>query len=205
MADTKRVLICVPCMDMVNAQFCQSLATLRRSCETQIIFQIGSLIYNSRNQLAGLAIKGGYDYTFWLDSDMVFAPETLEYMIEVLEEKNLDILSGLYFRRQPPFTPVIFSKLEINDEGCHWEDNIDIPDSLFEVEGIGFGCVLMRTEIFIEVFNKFVFFLLISCIKFRKNSIKFVNRLLSIINIGLEMSHCLFSFLCFFVEVLGVF
>lgn len=155
MADTKRVLICVPCMDMVNAQFCQSLATLRRSCETQIIFQIGSLIYNSRNQLAGLAIKGGYDYTFWLDSDMVFAPETLEYMIEVLEEKNLDILSGLYFRRQPPFTPVIFSELEINDEGCHWEDNIDIPDSLFEVEGIGFGCVLMRTEIFIEVFNKF--------------------------------------------------
>lgn len=151
----KKVLICVPCMDMVNAQFCQSLATLRKTVETHIVFQIGSLIYNSRNYLAGMAIKGGYDYTFWLDSDMVFAPETLEYMISVLEGKNLDILSGLYFRRQPPFTPVVFGKLDIDDKGCHWEDYGDIPESLFECEGIGFGCVLMRTEIFVAVFNKF--------------------------------------------------
>lgn len=151
----KKVLIAVPSMDMVSAQFCQSLATLQRTLETKVVFQIGSLIYNSRNALAGLAIQQGFDYTFWLDSDMVFAPETLSYMIKVLEKNDLDILSGLYFRRQPPFTPVLFSKLEIDEQGCHWEDYNDFPDSLFECEGIGFGCVLMRTDIFVAVFNKF--------------------------------------------------
>ena len=151
----KKVLIAVPCMDMVSAQFCQSLATLKKYIDTEVIFQIGSLVYTSRNNLAGLAVKGAYDYVFWLDSDMVFAPETLGYMVDVLEEKDLDILSGLYFRRQPPFTPVVFSKLKIDEEGCHWENRDDIPSSLFECEGIGFGCVLMRTGVFVDVFNKY--------------------------------------------------
>lgn len=151
----KKVLIAVPCMDMVSAQFCQSLATLKKYIDTEVIFQIGSLIYNSRNALAGNAITGAYDYTFWLDSDMVFSPETLGYMINVLEKENIDILSGLYFRRQPPFSPVVFKKLQIDEEGCHWENYDDVPSSLFECEGIGFGCVLMRTEIFINLFNKY--------------------------------------------------
>ena len=150
-----KIMIAVPCMDQVPTPFCQSMSMIQKVGETAVAYQMGSLIYTSRNELAAKAVRIGADYVFWLDSDMVFSPETLGYMINVLEKENIDILSGLYFRRQPPFSPVVFKKLQIDEEGCHWENYDDVPSSLFECEGIGFGCVLMRTEVFITLFNKY--------------------------------------------------
>ena len=47
-----KTLIAVPCMDSVPSQFAQSLAMLQKVDECAIAFQIGSLIYTSRNELA---------------------------------------------------------------------------------------------------------------------------------------------------------
>lgn len=152
----KKILIAVPCMDQVPAQFCQSLATLEKPGPTMVAFQVGSLIYTSRNQLAAMAIQKEVDYIFWLDSDMMFAPATLRHMVKVLEERcdEQTILSGVYFRRVEPFTPVAFSKLDLS-EAPKWENIAELPDDLFEVEGIGFGCVLAPTQVFMDVLAKF--------------------------------------------------
>ena len=55
----RRILIGVPCMDMVSAMFTQSLAMLQRpkDCDVAIMLNIGSLVYDSRNQIAKAAIK----------------------------------------------------------------------------------------------------------------------------------------------------
>ena len=152
----KKILIAVPCMDMVSARFAQSLTTLKKVGECTVSFLIGSLIYDSRNKLAGMAVEMEADYILWLDSDMVFRPDTLERMMKVMDEHpEVDILSGLYFRRGAPFTPVLFSKLEGDEEGnCVWEDVHELPDELFEVAGCGFGCVLMRTELLLDIAAK---------------------------------------------------
>ena len=150
----KKTLIAIPCMDQVPTQFCQSLATLEKPGPTVVAFQIGSLIYTSRNQLAAEAIRQGADYIFWLDSDMMFVPQTLKYMMQVLEQQDEEtILSGLYFRRVAPFSPVAFDKLDIDEN--KWSNITEVPDGLFEVEGIGFGCVLMPTQAAIDVQAKF--------------------------------------------------
>lgn len=152
----KKILIAVPCMDMVSARFAQSLSTLKKVGKCTVSFFIGSLIYDSRNRLASMAVEMEADYILWLDSDMIFSPDTLEYMVKILEEnKEVDVLSGLYFRRGHPFTPVLFSKLEVNEEGIlEWDDVHEIPDGLFEVAGCGFGCVLMRTELLLDLASK---------------------------------------------------
>lgn len=144
----KKILIAVPCMDMVSARFAQSLATLKKVDHCVVSFLMGSLIYDSRNKLAGYALQMEADYILWLDSDMVFRPDTLEKMIQTFDEHpEIDILSGLYFKRAHPFTPVLYKKLdELEDGTVDYEDYIDIPDELFEVAGCGFGCVLMRTD-----------------------------------------------------------
>lgn len=115
----------------------------------------GSLIYTSRNDLARMAIQIEADYVFWLDSDMVFEPDTLVRMMDTLKKNDLDILTGLYFRRVPPYSPVLFDRLDIEDEVCKWSEFKDLPDSLFEVGGCGFGCVLMKTDVFFDVQTKF--------------------------------------------------
>lgn len=148
-----KVLIAVPCMDQVPAQFAQCLATLGKVDKTIVAFQIGSLVYTSRNDLVQIAIKQGCDYIFWLDSDMMFPPDVLVRMFEDL--KHGDIVSGLYFRRVAPFTPVIYDKLDIDDTGCHYTEPKDIPDGIFEVAGCGFGCVLLPTDIMLDVLEKY--------------------------------------------------
>ena len=108
-----RILIAVPCMDQVPAPFCQSLAMLRKVGDCVLSMQMGSLIYTSRNSLAMKAIQTEADYVLWLDSDMVFEPDTLERLMKTLTENNLDIVTGLYFRRVPPYSPVLFDMLEM--------------------------------------------------------------------------------------------
>lgn len=151
-----RILIAVPCMDQVPAPFCQSLAMLRKVGDCVLSMQMGSLIYTSRNSLAMKAIQTEADYVLWLDSDMVFEPDTLERLMKTLTENNLDIVTGLYFRRVPPYSPVLFDMLEMRrDAICEWTEFKEIPNELFEVGGCGFGCVLMKTDPFIDIQAKF--------------------------------------------------
>ena len=108
------------------------------------------------NDLALQAITTGFDWVFWLDSDMTFQPDILARMMKTAEEKNIDFLSGLYFRRVQPYTPVAFDHLEVNEDGdCEWSNIEEIPEELFEVSGCGFGCVLIKTSVLDAVREKY--------------------------------------------------
>lgn len=144
-----KILVCVPAMDMVASGFAQSLAMLRKGGhEVSIMFQCGSLVYDSRNKLAKEALKMGVDYTMWFDSDMIFMPDT---MLKLLEADK-PFVSGMYFRRSHPYTLVAFD--EIDCENKKWTD-AKIPTELTTVGGVGFGCVLLKTEVLFEVAAKF--------------------------------------------------
>ena len=151
-----KVLIAIPCMDQVPAPFAQSLAMIRKGeNEAAVAFQMGSLIYTSRNSLAAKAIEMEADLILWLDSDMVFSPDLLLRLQKRMDEDELDIVTGLYFRRVPPFTPVIFDGLEMTEKGCEWSEFTEIGTDPFEVGGCGFGCVLMKAEVLMNVQGKF--------------------------------------------------
>lgn len=147
-----KILVCVPCMDMVASGFAQSLAMLQKGGhETAICFECGSLIYDARNKLAKTAITMGADYTMWFDSDMIFQPDT---MVKLLEHKDeAGIVSGVYFRRSPPYTPVAFDEMDI--ENRKWTD-INLPDKPTKVGGVGFGCVLVATDVLLSVADQFM-------------------------------------------------
>ena len=154
---SKKILIAVPCMDMVSARFASSLATLKKGVGDCIVsFIIGSLVYDSRNRLAEYAVRIDADYILWLDSDMTFPPDVLERMMKVLDEHDdIDILTGLYFRRSTPFTPVAFDVLETDEKGeLVFENMDDVPEGIREVAGCGFGCVLMKTDCLFDIAGK---------------------------------------------------
>ena len=150
-----KTLIAVPCMDQVPAPFAQALATLETVGECKVAFQIGSLIYTSRNDLAVRALRYDADYVLWLDSDMIFSPDTFKRLLKHMDK--YDIVSGLYYRRVMPYTPVVFDDLTIDDKGCHWTDYADkeVPKEVFEVGGCGFGCVFMKADVFMDVQARF--------------------------------------------------
>ena len=140
-----KILICIPAMDMVATGFSQSLAMLQKGGnETAIMFEVGSLIYEARNKLAKQAIAMGADYTMWFDSDMIFKPDT---MVRLLAH-DAPVVSGAYFRRSPPYHLVAFD--ECDAETRKWSD-LDLPTETVKCGGVGFGCVMVKTEVLFEV------------------------------------------------------
>ena len=156
----RKILIAVPCMDQLPAQFAHSLATLTsygiEDTQISIWFNLGSLIYSSRDQIAKKALLDEADLVMWFDSDMVFNPDTLKRMLEHIDN-GADMVTGIYYRRTAPFSPVAFKTMELNEDGngFTFDEFDEIPSEPFEVGACGFGCVLMRTEIFVAVFAKF--------------------------------------------------
>lgn len=147
------ILIAVPCMDQVAAGFAYSLAMLRKVGTCAVTFTIGSLIYDSRNKIAAQAIEMGADRVLWLDSDMTFTPDLLEKLNSALDEdESRQMVTGVYYRRTTPYTPVLFRDLKDNNSALEWEGYDDYPkDRVFEIAGCGFGCVLMKTDLLLEM------------------------------------------------------
>lgn len=149
-----KTLIAVPCMDQVATGFCQSLTGLRRVGDCAAAFMTGSLVYDSRNKLAVQALEMEADYILWLDSDMVFNPDLMERLYEDIKTGK-DFVSGLYFRRTSPFTPVLFSELkkdELCEQQMNWKGYDDYPkDEPFEIAGCGFGAVMHSTDMLFEM------------------------------------------------------
>lgn len=150
-----KVFIAVPSMDTVPALFCQSLALLQRAGDTVIGFEVGSLVYNARNNLARQAIKSEADWVLWLDSDMVFGPDLLQRMLKVCQENDIDFLTSICFRRKPPYTPCLFDKLERSERGANYTALLSVPEGRFKVGGCGLAGVLMSTDVLLSVASKF--------------------------------------------------
>ena len=145
-----KTLIAIPCMDTMESEFVDCLLNLRPVGEIEIRLLRGSLVYDARNQITQYALKQDFDYVLWLDSDMTFDPDLLEKLMADIEGRDdIDAVTGLCFGRRPPFKPCIFSCLAIKQDGNMVmpiaENWFDYPrDSLFEVEGCGFACLLMK-------------------------------------------------------------
>lgn len=145
-----KTLIAVPAMDMCHSRFAQSLATLDKVGDCQVSFIMNSLIYDARNKFCQQAIEGEFDYILWLDSDMVFP----SYVLKQFMQDDKDIVAGLYFRRNYPFTPVAFSELRRENGILKMKDLEEWSSELFEVDGVGFGCVLMKTDCLFDIAGK---------------------------------------------------
>lgn len=156
-----RTMIAIPCMDMIHTGTVISLTGLKVSGEVKYAYAVSSLVYDARNSLARKAVVEKYDRVLWLDSDMRFEPDLLEKLSADLEETGADMVSAFYTTRKDRIKPVIYSKcgyvtVKGNEVRPIAQTYYDYPkDSLFEVEAVGFGGVLMKAPLLEEVGKKY--------------------------------------------------
>lgn len=140
----KKLSILVPTRDMVHTHFAFSLTQLYKTTseviDTYLFFDSSSVLLNQREKLIEEAKIINSDYVLWLDSDMVFPSTTALRLLE----HNKDIVGCNYLKRSKPLKPVAYKN--IGD----WDSYLPltVEDELMEVEGVGMGCLLMKTEIF---------------------------------------------------------
>lgn len=156
-----RTLIAVPCMDMVHTLFFVSMLALRKPEGSEVAVSGSSLVYDARHVLAHKAVSEGFDRVLWIDSDMRFQPDLLERLSADLDQ-GLEFVSAVYFTRKDPIEPCVYEichdVLNANGEMVPKAVSVkEIPDKLFAVEGVGFGAVMMTTDLIRRV-GKLPFF-----------------------------------------------
>lgn len=146
-----KTLIAVPCHDMVHAEFAESMLRLDIPDGCKFVMVRNTLIYTARDLIARNAVKEGFDRVMWIDSDMVLPADTLVRLSQDMDT-GIDYVSGLYFARTLPISPVIYSDIRwnVNDDG--WvqtgaDKYENYPEGLFEIAGSGFGCVMTSAEL----------------------------------------------------------
>lgn len=103
-------------------------------------FIAGLPFHHARNQAVHDFLSMDFEYLFFLDDDVICPPDT----IIRLQSHKLPIVSGMYFRRQPPICPCA---LRNQPGGRQWLTNFKMPE-MVEVDYVGAGCLLIHRDVF---------------------------------------------------------
>ena len=153
-----KTLIAIPCLDTVNAEFFRSLLEMEKPGVVGYQITVQTLIYHARNEIALYACENDFDRVLWLDSDMVFPKDTMIRLSEDMEGR--EFVSGLYFKRKPPYSPTIFAKCgTVEVEPGQYQATAAVydkyPDGIFPIAACGFGCVMTTTDLIKRVMDKY--------------------------------------------------
>jgi len=141
------IMIAVPAMEMVNAEFAQHLSMaaanlVAHGIKINCAFNIGSVITIARRNLVDIFMKSDFQYIWWVDSDMKFP---IDAPIRLLK-RNKDIVGVNYRRRRFPnanFTGMV------GTNGAFKEfQTTDNSPSMELIDVLPHGCVLVKRHVY---------------------------------------------------------
>ena len=149
----KKLLIAVPCYDVMRSEFVQSLLRLMSRLNSEKMwFEVkiisGTVVHTARDRLASHAVTGGFSHVLWLDDDMVFEDSILEDL--TISGKTDQIICGRFVSRHNPYLPTIFKR---TDPSWDRYDEDHIPEDTFRIAACGFACVLTPVQCLGDVLN----------------------------------------------------
>lgn len=124
--------------------------------DPRYIFELGAIsevvTHYARERLAEGALADGCDYLFMVDDDMLCPPD----LFYKLAAHDKDIVAALAFTRNPDHRPVIYETVEGYDPvstnyGFTRFVNNYPRNTLVECDAVGFGAVLIKTEVLKKV------------------------------------------------------
>lgn len=139
------VMIAVPSHDTVPVRFAGDLAQLYAHSNAALMgavdlnLLIGTYVHDAREQLAREAIQAGMSHVLWIDSDMRFPRTALMRLLG----RNVPMVGINYTTRVTP--PVFVAKRNGSRVRTTAEST-----GIEEVEGLGFGMVLMRSDVLVR-------------------------------------------------------
>ncbi len=135
-----KILIGVISTDYIRAKTTATLYSLAKMYPmADLMIRQGCYLHKNRQDIAEHAVKNGYDYIFFVDSDMCFSAEVLKRLIE----DDKEIVGAHYNQRHFP----LVSTLKVDDgNGKLVAKTEAIPHALFKVHALGTGCMLIKVS-----------------------------------------------------------
>ena len=153
MEEKKRldIMIAIPSMGDVSMMFTCSLVGMilktkekYPDCTIKISTAIRRLIHKARTELVENFLETDCNYLMFIDDDNPPKPDDLNKLIEL----DLPLVSGLYFRRNPPYEPIIMVE-RVGSVGTERRPDLyrNGDNSPFKVHSTGMGFMLIKREV----------------------------------------------------------
>lgn len=134
------VLVVILTRETVATAWAQAYRHIQLPQETPPpVFLSGMPFDHARNRGVELALEHGYKRLWFIDDDVI-VPSDAYWK---LAADNLDIVSGLYWRRNLPIAPVA---MKLTPQGNQWITQW--TGEVFECDLVGAGCLLVKTDVF---------------------------------------------------------
>lgn len=149
----KKILICIPTHSTVETATIKSLWDMQvpEDVQLDIEFVKGYVVSTARNMLVDIAIRGNYDYTLWIDSDVIVPAHLLTHLYEIVESGKADMATGYYIKKVEGanITEIYGAAAEDPTKMANvLEQNLPKTMGVYPCKGAGFGCILMKTDVF---------------------------------------------------------
>jgi FkbM family methyltransferase len=142
----KKILIGIPTAKYIEPETFKAIYDLEVPEEYETTFQFfyGYNIDQVRNLIAHWIVDGKFDYLFSVDSDISFPSDTLKKLLA----HDKDIVTGVYRQRKDNVVLELYGpngNINLSELQQHQHDK------LYPVDGCGFGCVLVKRQVFVDI------------------------------------------------------
>ena len=145
------ILIGTICQKLIYSKTALAIINVVKQTPADVSMMEGIYVHENRNGLAQFTLDNGYSHLFFVDSDMVFPPDTLDRLLA----HDKDIVHGKYNYRYEPRTPMVFG---FGDNGMKMVSDKEMPKELFKVAGVPTGCTLIKASVFEKLTKPYFFF-----------------------------------------------
>lgn len=142
------VVVAIPSQDHCPIEFALSLlhmatTTIQEDSDLELLVTrvTSSILLNARHILACDALSTNATHILWIDSDMIFPPDTLLRLLA----RNVDLVGANCVARRPPFP---FTAKDSKENRLATTSR---TTGLEEVFGVGLALFLMKTQILREL------------------------------------------------------
>ncbi|MCL2698625.1 MAG: hypothetical protein FWE74_11175 [Oscillospiraceae bacterium] len=153
-----RIMIAVPCYQACEPDTMKSIYDLMipAGVETSLVFVTGYTVVQARNRIVEKSLKDNYDYTLFVDSDVVLPNNLLERLLSL----GADIACGWYVKKIPGTQEKIAEIYTLRFDGQNIRNVLEseMPkEGVLEIAACGFGCALVRNTLFVKVYDGMYF------------------------------------------------
>lgn len=154
---SKRVFIAVPLTGLIRAEWMmarygQGIPTNWSHTEfAQWIDQLsplGFMVADARNVSVNEFIKGGWEWLFFIDHDVVMPVDTFSRWNQRMLKADCPIWGGLYFTKSVPSEPLVY-----REWGNSYYTDWKIGEEVW-VKGMGLGCNVIHRSILKTVWDE---------------------------------------------------
>ena len=140
-SESPSVLVGILTREIVSMKWAMGFRNLMLPPSSGITVRSGAPYDVARNAICADALQHHFQWIFFVDDDVISPPDVYMRLVK----HDLDIVSGLYYRRHEPICPVA---MKTDDTGKHqWVTAWSPPNSMLEVDLVGAGCLLIHRRV----------------------------------------------------------